>query len=260
MGRQSRAQVAQVARERLAWAGLEADEVPITVEPVGRHRSGSRPSGDLWWRGWVDDRLPATLRGRVRVGGGAFVVVLLVALVALGGAAYGVLRGGGGGEQIVPARPLPSPSVAARSLAARPAVAPEVVVHIVGKVQQPGVFHLPSGSRVIDALAKAGGALPEVDLSQLNQARLLNDGEQLAVGVEPPPAAAGSSPGAGAVVHLNSATQQQLEQLPGVGPVTAQKILDWRKAHGSFSKIGELREVGGIGEKSYARLEPLLAL
>lgn len=141
-----------------------------------------------------------------------------------------------------------------------------IVVDVEGKVVRPGVFRLPAGSRVMDALRAAGGALPGTDLAPLNQARILNDGEQLLVGAAPglegaaglPPAGARAA-GRGKVpltgpVHLNTATAQQLEQLPGVGPALAQRILDYRAEHGPFSSIAELRQVHGLGPSKIAAL------
>jgi competence protein ComEA len=143
-----------------------------------------------------------------------------------------------------------------------------VLVDVAGRVRHPGVVQLPAGSRVIDALRKAGGARPRVDLTTLNLARVLADGEQILVGrtsaatggLAGASAAAAPPAGGTAMVNLNSATEEQLEALPGVGPVTAQKILDWRQTHGRFSAVDELLEVSGIGDKTLARLAPYLTL
>lgn len=141
-----------------------------------------------------------------------------------------------------------------------------VVVDVAGKVRRPGVFTLPAGSRVIDAIGRAGGARAKVDLSGLNLARVLADGEQVLVGQEPAhgvAAGAASAPGApsaGGLVSLNTASLEQLDGLPGVGPVTAQKILTWRQQHGSFASVDELLEIDGIGEKTLADLAPMVTL
>jgi competence protein ComEA len=141
-----------------------------------------------------------------------------------------------------------------------------VTVDIAGKVRHAGVATLPAGSRVVDALRKAGGARPGVDLSSLNLARVLVDGEQILVGRGVPGGgiAAGASTAApdpgGSLVNLNTATEEQLDTLPGVGPVTAQKILEWRSAHGAFSSVDELLEVDGIGEKTLADMAPHVTL
>lgn len=141
----------------------------------------------------------------------------------------------------------------------------QVVVHVVGQVRRPGVVLLDLGGRVGDALAKAGGALPGADLSALNLARPLVDGEQVrvpkpgepppAAGPEPDGAAGGGAAASGAPVNLNTATAAVLEELPGVGPVLAQRIVDWRTEHGRFTSVDELAEVSGIGEKMFAQLQ-----
>ena len=150
--------------------------------------------------------------------------------------------------------------------AAPPADAgPPLVVSVAGKVRQPGLVHLPGGSRVADAIARAGGPLRGADLTTLNLARRLADGEQILVGlpqpVEPAPGPAAAAPrgpaGAAATgkVDLNRATLEQLDTLPGVGPVTAQRILDWRSKHGRFTSVEQLREIEGIGERRFGQLK-----
>jgi competence protein ComEA len=131
---------------------------------------------------------------------------------------------------------------------------------------------LPVGARVADALDAAGGPQGRVDLTTLNLARVLLDGEQLLVGVKaavPPPAPTGDAPSstpggtptaAGGLVNLNTATEAELDTLPGVGPVTAQAILAWRSEHGSFSSVEELLEVSGIGEVTLEELRPLVTV
>lgn len=150
-----------------------------------------------------------------------------------------------------------------------------VVVDVVGQVRHPVVATLPVGSRVRDAVQAAGGALPGADLSAINSARLLTDGEQVRV-PEPgevlapssgggPGSASGNgsgsgsapgSAGAGGLVNLNTADLTLLDTLPGVGPVLAQRILDWRTQHQRFTSVDELAEVSGIGEKLLAQLRP----
>ena len=139
-----------------------------------------------------------------------------------------------------------------------------VVVDVVGRVRRPGVYRFAAGARVDDAVRSAGGALPGTDLTTLNLARVLVDGEQVAVGVSgatdaaPPPAVdvPSGSAGSGGVVDLNTATLEQLDGLPGVGPVLAQNILDWRTAHGRFTSVGQLSDVTGIGPSKLATLTP----
>ncbi len=131
----------------------------------------------------------------------------------------------------------------------------EVVVDVAGKVRDPGIVTLPAGSRVFEAIEKAGGIEGTLEEPTINLARQLVDGEQILVGVEPAdPAAAGATAGTGGtgggVVDLNSATLEQLDALPGVGPVTAQSILDWRQENGRFTSVDDLLDVSGIGEKT----------
>lgn len=142
-----------------------------------------------------------------------------------------------------------------------------VVVDVVGKVRRPGIARLPTGSRVDDAVRAAGGAVPGADLSSLNLARVLVDGEQIAVGVPgaggsaPSGAnAGGSSPGPGVLVNLNTATVAQLDALPGVGPVLAQRIVDWRTTHGRFESVEQLNQVTGIGSAKFADIKPLVTV
>ena len=148
-------------------------------------------------------------------------------------------------------------------------------MHVTGAVAEPGVVTVPAGSRVVDAVRAVGGVTDEADQSTLNLARPLVDGEQVWVGRpgETPPVAPGPLPRAGgdpgdagpggapsAPLDLTAATQADLEELPGVGPVTAGHILSWREEHGRFSTVEELLEVSGIGERTLAQLEPLVTV
>lgn len=138
-----------------------------------------------------------------------------------------------------------------------------IVVDVSGKVRRPGVHRLPSGSRVTDALRAAGGVRAGTDLTGLNRARVLTDGEQVIVGGPAPPGRAATGSGMGGAqaagpVSLNSATVEQLDTLPGVGPVLAQHIVDYRAQYGGFRSVDELREVNGIGDRRFADLQPLV--
>ena len=133
--------------------------------------------------------------------------------------------------------------------------APRLVVHVVGAVRRPGLFELKEGSRVADALSRAGGPTRKANLSAVNLAAPLADGQQVGVPrLLPPGAAAGASAVAGGKVSLAVATIDDLDELPGIGPVTAQKIVDWRTAHGPFRSVEDLDDVPGIGP---ARIEQL---
>ena len=173
------------------------------------------------------------------------------------------------------------PGVAAHGAPAAAGPAPGPVVHVVGAVRHPGLVQLAPGARVADAVQGAGGATQTALLSSVNLARRLVDGEQLVVQrrgapviVTVPGAAGGSggsstggTSGSGSTVpggspavpvDLNAATVADLDALPGIGPVLAQRILDWRIAHGRFSTVDELGEVSGIGEATLARLRPVV--
>ncbi|WP_432005202.1 helix-hairpin-helix domain-containing protein [Streptomyces parvus] len=147
----------------------------------------------------------------------------------------------------------------------------QIVVDVSGKVHRPGVRRLPAGSRVEDALEAAGGVRAGTDVTGLNRARILVDGEQVAVGFPPglPVAGATGGGGAGAAgapggagpsvpLSLNSATAEQLETLPGVGPVLAQHMIDYRTENNGFRSVDELRQVNGIGDRRFADLRPLV--
>ena len=245
-------------------SGARGTPPPVVVPVPGRHASRR-----------LADRLgPAHL---------AVVAVLVAA--AVGFAAWSAVRDG--------ADPVPVPEVASAPSALAEVSPPageselspsasggvgaeeapgeaqpagEVTVDVAGRVRRPGIAVLPPGSRVVDAVEAAGGARRGVDLTSLNLARPLVDGEQILVGVTPPPGVAGTlgAPGgaspAGALVNLNTADQTTLETLPGVGPVTATAILDWRTEHGGFTAVDELLEVDGIGEATLADLAPLVTI
>jgi competence protein ComEA len=236
--------------------------LPVVGEPVS---TWARLTGR-----WV----PESLRGiRLDPGRRGAVVLALVAVAAAMVAAIGVWR-----DQPVVQQPPPLVSVLdpertsgvsrpmsppAPSAVTGAALGAPLVVSVVGKVRHPGLVSVPAGSRVADAIGKAGGPLPGADLSTLNLARRLGDGEQIPVGLPasalPPDIA--PTPGAPAPagpLDLNRATVEQLDALPGVGPVTARRILDWRTAHGGFSSVDQLREIPGIGERKFSQLKDLV--
>jgi competence protein ComEA len=192
------------------------------------------------------------------------------------------------------APPLPA-AVTVHSAAPTRTANTRIVVSVVGRVVTPGLVSLPAGARVADAIRAAGGAQPGVDLSALNLARKLADGEQIYAGIPVPAGATGdqaaagpadsgdpagapqsASPGGSAApdrkgkksgkaaatpdekVNLNTATADQLESLPGVGPATAQRIVGYRSQHGQFNSIDQLRQVGGIGDGKFSKIKDLV--
>ncbi|HEY1134421.1 MAG TPA: ComEA family DNA-binding protein [Nocardioides sp.] len=234
---------------------------------------------------------------RVGIGPPQLAVLAVLVAVALAATCWWVLAGRASEQTVEPltvvtsaagtaltdpsSDPSPDPSPASADAPATdagegaPASTGEVVVHVAGRVVRPGIVVLPVGSRVADAVEAAGGPVPDTDLTGVNLARPLVDGEQVLVGVDPadgapapPPSAggAGTSPGGapgaapGGLVDLNTADLAALDLLPGVGPVTAQAILDWRDENGGFSHVDELLEVKGIGEATLAELAPLVTV
>ncbi|GIF26453.1 competence protein ComEA [Actinoplanes tereljensis] len=168
-----------------------------------------------------------------------------------------------------PAGPVTTAGPVGGAAAATPgASAAEVVVAVGGKVGKPGLVRLPPGARVADALTAAGGADPGVDVAMLNLARKVVDGELILVGVTPSPgvviptgpAGTGGAAPAGGPVNLNTATLADLDTLPGVGPVLAQRILDARDAQGGFKSVSDLRKVDGIGDARYEQLKDLVTV
>ncbi|WP_395657752.1 helix-hairpin-helix domain-containing protein [Nocardioides sp.] len=245
---------------------------PVSVPVPGRHAARRRTA--------LAALVPEPLRGRIAVGPAQLTVVAVLVAAGLAATCWWVLRGSPERVGTPPVTPAPvaltsaAPPGDASPVAAGaggttgatdPSPAGTVTVDVTGKVRRPGIAVLDAGARVVDALEAAGGARRGVDLSSLNLARVLVDGEQVVVGVPAPPGvAAAAVPSAGAsggpLVDLNTATQAQLEALPEVGPVTAGAILAWRDAHGGFTAVDELLEVDGIGDATLSQLAPLVTV
>ncbi|GAA1968407.1 hypothetical protein GCM10009798_31150 [Nocardioides panacihumi] len=257
------------------------DPGPPLVPVPGRHAARRRASPQSLLRQRVAAAVPEALHGGGGVGPWHLTVVALLVAAALAVTCWWVLRGDPKVTSVAAASAAPlvavssAPSTPAGPTATAGAGAASatggsatVTVDIAGKVRHPGVLDLPTGSRVVDAIAAAGGARPGADLSSLNRARVLVDGEQILVGAPggraasgaaagAPSEAAGATPGGPDVlVDLNTATLDELDTLPGVGPVTAQAILDYRTQHGGFGSVDELLDVDRIGEATLSRIAP----
>ncbi len=203
------------------------------------------------WRRRVIDLLEFRPRETIALG------VLCVAIVA--GAAFAYARSLPKAVPESVATPLP----AASGELTPGGPGGSIVVHIAGAVSKPGVYELPAGSRVIDGLTAAGGATAHADVSAINLARELADGERVYIPRkgEVPAAeagAAGAAPAGGAQagkVNINTASVSELEELPGIGEVIAQRIVDYRTQHGPFKTVRDLLKVEGIGEKKFESIK-----
>lgn len=213
-----------------------------------------------------------SLRARLRLDPGRRAPIAVGAAAVLAAVLTGVWVLSARPHRIPAAVPLavqsaPATHESGSRAAPTPTSAAEVVVDVAGKVHRPGLVRVPSGSRAYDAVRAAGGPLPGVNLDSINLAARVSDGEQLVVGTAPSAQSAPATPGSGAAgssgpragpVDLNAADAEQLQTLPGIGPVLAQHILDWRGAHGRFTAVEQLQQVTGIGPAKYASLKSLV--
>lgn len=271
--------VLQAVSERLAR--LLAENEPRRADEVGRSAADPPTPPDAP-TGALAEELPPEGRRFQRVHLAVVAALLLVGLLAAG---WSLVRARP--VPLVSARPVPSSDVLTET-AAPPSPSPSpsastsasmaggagpgsaLVVHVLGAVREPGLVRLRPPARVQDAVDAAGGFTRAADPGQLNLAQLLTDGQQVLIGTRASPegqvrgsggsgsgaAPTGGSRAADAAVDLNAADAAQLEELPGVGPVTATKILAWRDEHGRFARVEELQEVDGIGPKTYAEIAP----
>lgn len=250
----------------------------------GRAR-GHRINGR--WGRFAELWVPESMREvRVDPGRRGMIVLVLVAAVAAVVAAVGVWRDrpeprpietsvvAGAPDSVAIVSPSPA-AVAVASGTASPTLAPtEILVSVTGLVASPGVVRLPPDARVTDAIAAAGGTQPGANLTGMNLAAKLADGDSVVVtdspsaaanpgsasGASTGGAAGGSSGPAGGLVNLNTADEAALDTLPGVGPVMAQNILAWRETNGTFTSVEQLQEISGIGPSRYAQLAQLVTV
>jgi competence protein ComEA len=189
-------------------------------------------------------------------------IALAALVIGLALVAGRVLLPAGGASASGPSKLRVSSAARSAGSVGGGAQGPRLVVHVVGAVRRPGLYRLPAGSRVADAVEQAGGAAPAADVALVNLAAPLADGQQVVVPTRVRAAEAGGSPGSsgpGGPVHLNTASVAELDELPGVGPVTAQKIVDFREEHGAFSSVEDLDAIPGIGPAKVEQLRELVA-
>lgn len=258
------------AHERLraltpGWVPTAAD-VDAAPGP-GRQSSGSPPTPSLPPEPGRH-ALPESRHGGWRIDAAGLRALASLGLAALAGGLVVVVVGWPRGDVAPPAAREQSGQTQDVLLAPSPSAAGEtVMVDLDGRVRRPGVVELPAGARVVDAIEEAGGLAPGADTAALNLAQVLVDGEQVVVprrgAAAPVAGATGASPGgiaSAAPVSINSASEAELDTLPGIGPVLAAAIVEWRTQNGGFSSIEQLQEVSGIGPSTYAELAPLVRL
>lgn len=262
----------EVARARLAY--ISAGQRPLSAprrarEPVVDVLDAAESTGHPPPAGEAPVPLTQSRWAPLWALGRQHVMALLILLLCGVGVAVAALSRSSASQvpiEVTTVSQPPSPSATSDPTAAAPAV---LRVHVLGAVQRPGVVSLTEGAIVLDAITAAGGLAADADPAELNLAARVADGQQIIVGttasprgdvVAEPGSDGGGTGSAGAPLNLNTASQAQLEDLPGVGPVLAGAILAFREEHGKFTSVAELQEVPGIGPKSFAKLEPLVTV
>jgi competence protein ComEA len=283
------------ARDRLHAMRLRADatsgwvphpeqEAEPTAMPAGptradigrderRSSTARAPALGELARAWAEDRLPPWAPGvldRVRVGSvlTGLAIILVVVVVGVMVLHHRAPAGYSSSDDASIAGSSFDSAPAASAAPTTPADASSIVVDVGGRVRKPGLVTLPQGARLADAIAAAGGPLRHREVATLDLAAHVTDGQLLLIGVTPAPSDVASTTadggigtgtaGSAAPVSLSAATIDELETLPGVGPVTAHKIIDWRSAHNGFATVEQLQQVSGIGPARYAELSPLV--
>lgn len=244
-----------------------------TVDPRARLRSRLATGGGASGRhvatgssrrsalvGWLGDRIPPGLHGHVGWGASTFAVLVVTIALGLTVTAWWVLRAGRPVSVVPASGPAVSTPSSPPATSTISGASGTLTVDVAGKVRRPGIAVLPAGSRVVDAIRKAGGLLPGADRLAVNLAAPLADGQQVVIGAPQAPSTGAVPTGPGTLVNLNTADLAALDTLPGVGPVTAQAIVSWRDANGGFTSVNQLVEVDGIGDATLAKLTPLVTL
>ncbi|WP_326599091.1 ComEA family DNA-binding protein [Streptomyces sp. NBC_01803] len=258
--------------ERVRGPGTSAARPPgeVVARSPGEVAETPAEPGErlsLWRRGRLaaGERLPSWVRSRCGMEARTLAALSVVLLVA---AVFALHHYWTGRPRPVPVAEREVPAVASPVASPSAEVPAEVVVDVTGEVREPGLYTLPAGSRVADAIEAAGGAEPGAETLGLNRARPLVDGEQILFGAEALAAPAGDTAAGGALggapggglVSLNAATAEQLQTLPGIGPVLAEHIVGYREENGGFTSVDQLSEVSGIGERRLADIRDRVSL
>ena len=242
--------------QRRGWVPDQSGHLPATSRPVVPVSPPARAAAAVRLPGWLDEIALAPT-------GRALATLAAVCLLCIGVTAWALLHDRAAASPAVPPLPATAPVPALPTPALPTTSAAGLVVDVGGRVRRPGLVTLPLGARVADAVRAAGGALRPRDLRFVDLAAKVSDGQLLLIGTNGAGAATASSAGAGGSpgpVNLNSATADQLDTLPGIGPVLAQRIIDWRTAHGSFRSVDDLNEVSGIGDSIFSEVSPLVSV
>ncbi|MFT4043844.1 MAG: ComEA family DNA-binding protein [Gordonia sp. (in: high G+C Gram-positive bacteria)] len=267
------------------------------IADFGRSHKSDNYGGDNYGDDdFGDDDEDGRPRHRIRIAPPGAIALVAIGVIACAIAAYGLFRSDSGTPEIAfpasagPTSSASSPPVAQSLPREQPAPVAQMVVSVVGLVHRPGLIRLAPRSRVAEAITRAGGPRSGADMMSLNLAQILNDGDQILVGYAgtrgqmslrsavvgsgaSAPVSGGAATGAtesgsvgtgsaqaGGKVNLNTATEAQLDALPGVGPVTAKAIIQWRSTHGMFTSVTQLGEVDGIGPARLAKLKDLVTV
>src|SRR4029453_2469687 len=249
--------LAEQPPRRARGPGLVQSEKPVPVAAGVATEAADRQRGPLSDEtGGIVDELPPQRSGRMHRG-----VICALLLLSVMAAGWLLLRArpvavASPGDVVTVATPSQSAASATPSMAKS---ASKIVVHVLGAVRRPGLVRLAENARVQDAIDAAGGLTRRANPGELNLAQVLTDGQQVMIGTtrdpagevrEQPGSSTASVSAASGALDLTRASQTQLEELPGVGPVIAQAILTWREQHGRFTRVEELQEVDGIGPKT----------
>lgn len=202
--------------------------------------------------GYLESNTPRRIKVRIAVGAATVAGIAIVAIAIVASTIASASN-----QVIVPLDLTASPEL---STVEDPNPLGAVLIHVIGEVNNPGIYELESGSRVIDAVMAAGGMAPHASECGINLAREVKDGEQIAIPPQQDGCDSGKGSETGSLLSLNQANTEQFDSLPGIGPTLADRIVQWRQSNNGFSSIDQLNEVSGIGDKLFAGIKDLVSL